>query len=193
MQTLLAKRPVLPPLTETKNKKEKLMTQAALKVAQTNETVSTGIDDDARKKIAEALSAVLTDTYFLVIKSHIYHWNVVGPMFHAIHEMSEEQYENMFAAADDIAERIRALGHHAPIADAAGPAQAAVSPLTGAKTAQEMVQDLINDHEAAIRKMRDAAELAEGQNDFVSHDLLVERMTYHEKVVWMWRSLITEN
>lgn len=168
------------------------MTQAALKVAQANEDVSTGIEEAAREKIAKALSAVLTDTYFLVIKSHIYHWNVVGPMFHAIHEMSEEQYENMFAAADDIAERIRALGHFAPIADAAGPAQAAVSPMTGARTAQEMVQDLIDDHEAAIRKMREAAELAEGENDFVSHDLLVERMTYHEKVVWMWRSLITE-
>ena len=157
-----------------------------------DEKPATGIGADAREAIAEALSAVLTDTYFLVIKTHIYHWNVVGPMFHAIHEMTEEQYGNMFEAADEIAERIRALGHHAPIADAAGPGQAAVSTATGAKTAHDMIADLIKDHEAAIRKMREAADMAEDADDFVSHDLLVERMTYHEKVVWMWRSLMVE-
>lgn len=168
------------------------MAHAALKAELANENLSTGIGDDAREKIAEALSGVLTDTYFLVIKTHIYHWNVVGPMFHAIHEMSEEQYNNMFKAADDIAERIRALGHPAPIEDAAGPANAVVSLAAGPRPAHDMVSDLIEDHEAVIRKMREAAEMAEEHSDFVSHDMLVERMTYHEQVVWMWRSLITE-
>ncbi|RKF06924.1 DNA starvation/stationary phase protection protein [Oceaniradius stylonematis] len=168
------------------------MVQAALKPELSDEPVSTGIDEAAREKIAQALSAILTDTYYLVIKSHIYHWNVVGPMFHAIHNMTEEQYTNLFQAADDIAERIRALGHKAPIADAAGPNQAVVSMDASAKSAHDMVADLIDDHEAAIRKMREAADMAEEMSDFVTHDLLVGRMTYHEQVVWMWRSLITE-
>ncbi|MBO6638134.1 MAG: DNA starvation/stationary phase protection protein [Roseitalea sp.] len=168
------------------------MAQAALKPELANENVSTGIDDGAREEIAQALSAILTDTYYLVIKSHIYHWNVVGPMFHAIHEMTEEQYTNLFKAADEIAERIRALGHKAPIADAAGPKEAVVSMDASARSAHDMVADLIQDHEAAIRKMRDAADMAEDKRDFVTHDLLVGRMTYHEQVVWMWRSLITD-
>lgn len=168
------------------------MAHAALKPAMTEETPLTGIDEGDREKIAELLSAILTDSYYLVIKSHIYHWNVVGPMFHAIHEMTEEQYTNLFQAADEIAERIRALGHRAPIANAAGPGEAVVSMDASAATAHAMVADLIDDHEAVIRKMRDAADLAEDKRDFVTHDLLVERMTYHEKVVWMWRSLIKE-
>lgn len=167
-------------------------TLSVLKPELGKENVSTGIEIDARREIAEHLSAILTDTYYLVIKSHIYHWNVVGPMFHAIHHMTEDQYKDMFAAADIIAERIRALGFHAPIAEAAGPGQASVSMDTSAKCAADMVQDLIDDHESAIRKMREAAGLAERHRDFVSHDMLVGRMTFHEQVVWMLRSLIAE-
>ncbi|MEQ8295965.1 MAG: DNA starvation/stationary phase protection protein [Roseitalea porphyridii] len=168
------------------------MSQAVLKPELTAENPSTGIDDESRRKIAEALSAVLTDTYYLVIKTHIYHWNVVGPLFHAVHEMTEEQYQNLFEAADEIAERIRALGHKAPIADSAGPGEAVVSTAASAKSAHDMIADLIADHEAAIRKMREAAEMAEEHRDLVTHDMLTARLTYHEQVVWMLRALATE-
>ena len=168
------------------------MTHAVLKTELENERLSTGISKADRKEVAEHLSAILTDTYFLTIKSHVYHWNVVGPVFHAIHVLTEEHYQDLFAAADVIAERIRALGFHAPIADAAGPAEAVVSLNTPAKSAHDMVADLVKDHEAAIRKMRDAAEIAEKHDDFVSHDMLVARLTFHEKAVWMLRSIIAE-
>jgi len=168
------------------------MTQAVLKPELSKEQVSTGIDADSRRQIAEALSSVLTDTYYLVIKTHIYHWNVVGPLFHAVHEMTEEQYKNLFDAADDIAERIRALGHRAPISDAAGPDESVVSTAASARSAHDMIADLIGDHEAAIRNMRQAAEMAEDKHDLVTHDMLTARLTYHEQVVWMLRALITE-
>ncbi|MEM1375813.1 MAG: DNA starvation/stationary phase protection protein [Pseudomonadota bacterium] len=168
------------------------MSQPALKVAQTEEQVKTGLDEDARKKVADYLSGILTDTYFLIMKTHTYHWNVAGPMFHSVHEMTEEQYTNMFDAADEIAERIRALGYRAPVSKAAGPDNAAVSTDDSAESAKEMIADLIKDHEATVRQMREAAEAAEQCDDFVSHDLMVERMTYHEKVLWMWRAMSTE-
>ena len=84
----------------------------ALKVVPSTSHVSTGVrDTDA---IAKALSGVLADTYRLVFKTHAYHWNVEGPLFYSIHKLTEEQYENMFTAADELAERIRALGELAP-------------------------------------------------------------------------------
>ncbi|QKV19032.1 Dps family protein [Oricola thermophila] len=168
------------------------MPHAVLKPKPATEKPDTGLSKDGRREVAEHLSAVLTDTYFLTIKSHVYHWNVVGPMFHAIHVLTEEHYSDLFAAADVIAERIRALGFHAPIADAAGPDKAVVSLNTSAKSAHDMVADLIDEHEATIRRMRDAAEVAEGHEDFVSHDMLVARLTFHEKAVWMLRALVTE-
>lgn len=156
------------------------------------EDVRTGIADDDRKDIAQALSNVLTDTYLLVIKSHVYHWNVVGPLFHAIHEMTEEHYQNLFQACDELAERIRALGHPAPLTGNRVLDDGNITIETTAPTAHEMVKDLVSDHEGLCRAMREAAELAEEKGDFVSHDLLTARLTYHEKVIWMLRAIIAE-
>lgn len=165
-----------------------------MKAKPKDEKINTGIGADDRQAIAEALSAILSDTYALLVKTHIYHWNVVGPLFHTIHVMTEEQYEDLFKATDEIAERVRALGYRAPVGGAAGKnaGDIVIELGAGTKSAHDMVADLIKDHESAIRKMRDAAELAENADDFVSHDMLVGRMTYHEKVVWMMRALVTE-
>ena len=70
--------------------------------------VDIGIEEDARKEIAEGLTALLADTSTLYLKTHAYHWNVVGPMFHSLHLMFEEQYVDLRDAMDVIAEPIRA-------------------------------------------------------------------------------------
>src|ERR1043166_3402761 len=66
------------------------------------------------QKVGEALSKVLADSFTLYLKTHNFHWNVVGPMFHTLHPMFEEQYNELWLAGDAIAERIRALGCVAP-------------------------------------------------------------------------------
>jgi len=156
------------------------------------ESVHTGISDADRRKIAQALSSILTDTYLLVIKSHVYHWNVVGPLFHPIHEMTEDHYQNLFEACDELAERIRALGHPAPLTEKKVLADGNISIDQTSTTAHTMVEELVADHEGLCRTMRECAEMAEEKGDFVSHDLLTERLTYHEKVIWMLRAIITE-
>ena len=45
-----------------------------------------------------------------MFKSHAYHWNVTGPLLHSPHKLTETQYEDPFAVADVITERIRVLG-----------------------------------------------------------------------------------
>jgi starvation-inducible DNA-binding protein len=163
-----------------------------LNVKPRKEEVHTGLSAADRKKIAQALSGILTDTYLLVIKSHVYHWNVVGPLFQPIHEMTEEHYENLFQACDDLAERIRALGHTAPLTDKRVLADGDISIDKTAPTAGEMVEELVADHEGLCRKMRDAAGMAEEKDDFVTHDLLTGRLTYHEKAIWMLRAIIAD-
>src|SRR5690625_7058003 len=79
-----------------------------------SKSVNIGIDADSREAIAKGLSRLLADTYTLYLTTHNFHWNVTGPMFTTPHIMFEEQYTEMWNAVDEIAERIRALGHQAP-------------------------------------------------------------------------------
>jgi len=163
------------------------MTAAAnlLKSKPVVEAIGTGIDADARTEIAEALQAVLGATYRLLVKTQIHHWNVVGPLFHPIHLLTEQQYQDLFAAIDTIAERIRALGH-----PTAAPVIGTEKAKVQAMSAEDLVKDLIADHEALCRAMRSTANAAEKAADIVTNDMLVARLTVHEKAIWMLRAIV---
>ena len=77
-------------------------------------SINIGMTEQQRQTIAQGLSKVLADTYTLYLKTHNYHWNVRGPMFHSLHTMFEQQYTELALAVDEVAERIRALGELAP-------------------------------------------------------------------------------
>ena len=62
----------------------------------------------------EVLKHILADSYVMVLNVQNVHWNAQGEGFIAIHKHLDEQYEALTEAVDEIAERIRALGHHAP-------------------------------------------------------------------------------
>src|SRR3546814_10262294 len=64
--------------------------------------------------VIKALEQSLADTFTLALKTQNYHWNLVGSNFFSLHNLLEEQYNDGFAAADEIAERIRALAAPAP-------------------------------------------------------------------------------
>jgi starvation-inducible DNA-binding protein len=62
----------------------------------------------------DSLTQVLGETFGLYVQTHGYHWNVEGPQFRQLHMLFEEQYQSLWAALDEIAERIRCLGAYAP-------------------------------------------------------------------------------
>lgn len=151
----------------------------------------TGMREGYLKDMAKTLTEILSATYRLTIKSHVYHWNVSGPLFKPIHDLTEEHYNDLFQAADVIAERIRALGQLAPakVSDAASFAPKAVTNETG--TALAMVEDLIGEHEDLVKVMRTATGAAEKGDDAVTADMLTGRMAFHEKAIWMLRATIS--
>ncbi len=71
--------------------------------------LNTGISGDKRNEIAQGLSKLLAESYTLYLKTHKYHWNVVGPNFQTLHLMFEQHYNDLALAVDEIAERIRVL------------------------------------------------------------------------------------
>lgn len=150
-----------------------------------------GIPAKGRAKIADGLAHVLADTYSLYLKTHNFHWNVTGPMFTSLHAMFMTQYNEMWLATDEIAERIRALGHFAPGSYSAfGKLSSITEAPEQPPEALEMVKQLAEGHEAVVRTARKVFPTVEDAGDEVSVDLLVTRMQYHEKTAWMLRSIL---
>ena len=153
-------------------------------------TLDLGVTDEQSTEIAAGLARVLADSYTLYLKTHSYHWNVVGPMFHSLHTMFEAQYTELALAVDEIAERIRALGAPAPGTYREFAALSAVREDTDAPVAGEMVARLVAAHETTARTIRATLAMTEAAPDHVSTDLLVRRLDVHQKTAWMLRSML---
>jgi starvation-inducible DNA-binding protein len=164
------------------------MSNPVLQMKTDVENPETGLEH--RKRLAGSLSGLLADTYLLLVKTQGYHWNVVGPLFVSLHRLTEEQYQNLFEAVDDLAERVRALGHPAPSSITEMMALAQIAEDIGNASAEEMVQNLVNDHEAIVRRLREATIAAEKLHDAVTAGMLTDRMQFHEQAVWMLRAVI---
>lgn len=152
--------------------------------------VNIGIEERDRRKIAEALSKLLADTYSLYLKTHNYHWNVTGPMFQTLHLMFETEYQELAEAVDTIAERIRALGFPAPGTYQEFSQLTSIKEERGVPNSDHMIKYLLDGHETVIRTARASFASAEGVHDQPTVDLLTHRMIVHEKTAWMLRSLL---
>lgn len=150
------------------------------------------IDDQAaRHEIARALAKLLADTYTLYIKTHGFHWNVVGRDFYSLHKLFEEQYGELAGAVDEIAERIRALGVKAPGSYRELGALTTIVEETGSPNASEMLGQLVADNGVVVRSAYAVATLAAAHEDIATADLATMRITAHEKSAWMLASLLS--
>lgn len=147
-----------------------------------------GISTPERKKICEGLSRLLADTYTLYVQTHNFHWNVKGPFFNQLHTAFENQYTELATAVDDIAERIRALGEHAPGTFEEFLKLSSFKQEAGAPDAQKMQKILLHGHECCVRTARETFPIAAAAHDEPTCDFLNGRMEAHEKTAWMLRA-----
>ena len=152
--------------------------------------IDIGISEEKRAAIAKGLCRLLADEYTLYLKTHNFHWNVTGPMFTTLHQMFEEHYTEAATAVDEIAERIRTLGERAPGSYKEFDELSTVREETTQVDAQEMIRQLVRDHETVTKVAREVFKRAEEVHDEPSADLLTQRMQLHEKTAWMLRSLL---
>lgn len=154
--------------------------------------IDIGLSDVQRQQIAEGLNALLADSYTLYLKTHNFHWNVVGPMFQTLHILFEQQYGELALAVDEIAERVRALGHPAAGSYAQFLKLTKVKEETTVPSATDMIKQLVEGQEIVVRTARGLIESCEAAHDAPTVDLLTRRMEVHEKNAWMLRSLLEQ-
>ena len=154
--------------------------------------IDIGISAAHREKIVKGLSALLADSYTLYLMTHNFHWNVTGPQFNSLHAMFMAQYTEQWTALDQIAERIRSLGHPAPGTYKEFVKLASIKEVEGVPKATEMIRHLVAAQEATARTARQLFPVVEAANDQPTADVLTQRLDVHEKTAWMLRSLLEE-
>lgn len=152
--------------------------------------------DLSTKSVADHLQQVLADTYGLYLMTHNYHWNVEGSNFVALHALFGEQYNELFLSIDQIAERIRALGEYALPFE--GDSLLHISKMTPNalnketdpdQRANRMIYNLMKLTDAVVQSCQSAKEEAQDNEDDESENLMIERITIHQKALWMLGSV----
>ena len=151
---------------------------------------SIGIAKQDRDTLATQLSKLLADTYSLYLKTHSFHWNVTGPHFNSLHTMFETQYNELWLAADEVAERIRVLDVFAPGSSSQFGKLTKIKEESGVPDWKEMVTQLVAGHEIAAVTARDVIKAADHAGDEGTMDMATGRLKAHEKTAWMLRSLL---
>lgn len=141
-------------------------------------------------KVTTTLRQVVADSYALIGQTHLCHWNVRGPSFFSLHAAFEAQYTELFAAVDEIAERIRAKGSLAPGGLAKLAQLAGIEELAEDANAKDMVRHLLNANEKLLGDLKAARDAAGEAGDSETEDLMIARTQVHEKTVWMLKSFL---
>lgn len=148
------------------------------------------ISDQHLKEITTVLNKLLANEYVLYTKTWAAHWNMQGPNFITIHEFLGEQYGSLNLMIDDLAERIRSLGHFA-----LGSLKDFLSVTDMLEDASEfgsqrkILQTLTNDHETIIRSIRnEISPIADEYKDLGTADFVTGLMEKHEKMAWKLRA-----
>ena len=156
------------------------------------ENIEIGINPANRESVAYLLNTLLADEHVLYIKMRNYHWNVRGMHFQSLHKFFESQYEELSSLIDDIAERVRSLGHYAvaSMKDYVNLTRLLESNHTDGND-QKMLRNLLYDHETIIRILRDElVKEADKYKDIGTSDFITTLMEKHEKMAWMTRAYI---
>ena len=137
------------------------------------------------KPLIKKLTLLLADTYVLYLKTQNYHWNVVGPHFHSLHQLFEGQYMELAEAVDETAERIRMHNELAPASLAEYQRLATLKDGNSKARANDMLLDLVQDHTRLIADLTVVLTIAQELSDEGTVDWLTGRIAAHEKIRWM--------
>jgi len=150
-----------------------------------------GITEEHLQSVANILNTLLSDETVLYMKTRNYHWNVEGDNFIELHKLYEAQYTELEEIIDEIAERIRYLGHYAEgrLKDFIRTTRLAEEEYTSDQIVQ--LQNQLSDHESIIMNIRKEIDLVgEEYKDAGTADFITGVMKQHEKIAWFIRSYL---
>jgi len=149
-----------------------------------------GIVESNKQSVANELNKLLADEFVLYTKTRKFHWNVEGAQFHDLHLFFEKQYNQLALIIDEVAERVRKLGHYALGSMKHYLKEASLMENEDKEnTSESMLQELLDDHETIIRRLRsDIEKFQDKYKDAGSADFITGLVEQHETMAWMLRA-----
>jgi starvation-inducible DNA-binding protein len=120
------------------------------------------------------------------------HWQTFGPLFRDLHLLFDEFANAVLPTADEFAERLRMMDQN-PVFDYRAMLDMSRIKLSRpGETMRQMVKEAGDNLPPVISDMRDAARLANDDNDPGTVDLFSRTVQLHEKHEWFLRQILAQ-
>ena len=135
--------------------------------------------------VADALNALLADSFALYLKTKNYHWHVQGPHFRELHLLFDEQATQILGITDLIAERVRKNGAATlrSIGDVSRRQSIRDDDAAGV-TADAMVRTLAEDNRTLLAQLKDVKAAAEADGDIATSGLVDAWADEAQQRIW---------
>lgn len=135
--------------------------------------------------VADALNAILADSFALYLKTKNFHWHVSGPHFRDYHLMLDEQATQILGTTDAIAERVRKTGGTTlrSIGDIARRQRIRDNDAANVD-APAMLAELREDNLRLVASLREAKEIVDAAKDNATSGILDDWTDLAEERAW---------
>lgn len=151
---------------------------------------SIGLDVEKSKKLAEKLNRLLANYSVFYQNLRGYHWNIKGDKFFELHDKFQELYEDVFVKIDEVAERIRTLGHTPGHKYSVYLKEAEVKESSEVADGVKDVKDTLDSLRIIIILQREILELSADAEDEGTNALMSDYIREQEKLVWMYSAYL---
>ena len=151
---------------------------------------SIGLEVEKSKALAEKLNELLADYSVFYQNVRGYHWNIKGDKFFELHDKFQELYEDFFVKIDEVAERIRTLGHTPNHKYSDYLKEAKIKESSEVSDGTQDVKDVLESFEIIITLQREILDLSADANDEGTNALMSDYISEQEKLVWMYTAYL---
>lgn len=149
-----------------------------------------GLDIGKSKVLAEKLNVLLSDYSIFYQNVRGYHWNIKGDKFFELHQKFQELYEDLFVKIDDVAERIKILGHNPEHRYSFYKKLAKVEESKEVADGVRAVNEILESLQVIITLQRELLHLASDTNDEGTNALMSDYIREQEKLIWMYTAYL---
>ena len=145
----------------------------------------TDLGTNAVRSVADALNAVLADSYALYLKTKNFHWHVAGPRFHDLHLLFDAQAKQIVGVTDAIGERVRKNG--APTLRSIGDIGRRTSIRdddSAGADAEAMIRALAGDNKTLLGQLKEVKAAAEADGDIATSGLVDGWVDETQQRIW---------
>lgn len=141
--------------------------------------------------VVKELNQIQADAYVMFLKLHNFHWHVKGMEFFAIHNYTEEAYDEMSEIFDDMAERALQIGEKALYLNADLVKKSKIKEETSSNfNGKKVVEALTKDYKYFLKAFESLSKAADKADDISTAGMADENIAKLQKRIWMLKATL---